>query len=87
MRVSKNKMLAEVLKETPTTGGLILSANDNLEKFQAKIVQVGPDVKHFEVGDIVRFNPNSVTIYDLDQGKSVFLREDQDIILRTNDKP
>ncbi|MEX0313424.1 MAG: co-chaperone GroES family protein [Allomuricauda sp.] len=76
MELLKNKILAEPLPEQKSEGGIILM-DSNLEKHQAKVVDIGPKVEHIKIGDTVRFNHNSAQYYD---GK-IILREDQDVIL------
>lgn len=81
MQLIGNRILAEVIpSEAKTDAGIILPDNLNLEKNRAEIVLTGPKVKHYTVGQVIQFNPNTAQ-YDTVRGSEcVFLREDQDVI-------
>ena len=76
----QNKILAEIIEQKPTEGGLLLMSAD-LAKYSAKVLAVGPDVEYTKIGDVIRYNPNTATDYDHEGKNCVFLREDQDCVI------
>jgi len=81
MKLIGNRILAEVIPaEEKTESGIIIPEKINLKKNRAEIVLVGPEVKHYKVGQIIIYNPQNA-IFDVVRGTDcVFLKENADII-------
>lgn len=74
-----NKVLAEILPlDTTTEGGILIVEKD---KREAKVLMKGPDVKHVNVGDIVRFYPHCGNELEYGNKKCIILKELTDIEL------
>lgn len=83
MQLIGKRILAEKLQQNNTTdAGIILSDSSNLNKHQAKVLQVGPDCTFVTVGDVLKYNANSAVHYPLNGKHCVFLREDQDVLFK-----
>lgn len=87
MKLIGNRILAEIIpSEAKTESGIILPEKLNLEKNRAEIVLTGPDVKHYTIGQVIQFNPNTAQYHTVRDSECVFLREDQDVILLVSER-
>jgi co-chaperonin GroES (HSP10) len=75
MKPIRNKVFAEILPPPQRESGIILRNNETLDKYRAKVIAVGPDVKYVKQGDVVRYNENEAVPYEENGKKFVFLRE------------
>ena len=74
MNLKQDRILIELQIETISPGGIILGSA-NLEKHQGKVLAIGPEVKHVQIDNNVRFDPNSSIDYEHEGKKCVFVRE------------
>ena len=75
MKPLSNKIYAKKLPIPLTPGGLIVTGQSRIDKYQAKVMFVGPDVKHVKVGNIIRYDQNSCEEYEHNGIDGVFLKE------------
>ena len=75
MKPIRNQIFAEIQEPKPTKSGLIL-LESNLEKYQAKVLAIGPKVEYIKVGDIVRYDRNNCRPYEHEGKKCVFFKEE-----------
>lgn len=76
MKVSKNKILAEVLEE-PQKSAIIVSENKRAY-VKARVLSVGEDVKSLETGDtIVVFNVYEAQILEYEGKKLIFVKDEE----------
>ena len=81
MQLLGNRILAEVIPtENKTESGIIIPERINLKKNRAEIVLVGPDVKYYQTGQVVFYNPSQADFMEVRGTDCVFLKEDRDII-------
>lgn len=88
MKLIGNKILAELIEDDNTTkSGIILQGDQNLNSRQAKVIIVGPNVKHFKVGDVLQYQKYAKDFMDLNDKKCVFLKEDEDVLFKVGSDP
>lgn len=75
MKPIKNRIFAEILPEPELKSGIIILNNENLNKYRAKVLAIGPEVKHVKIGDVVRYNENQSIAYEENGKKFIFLNE------------
>lgn len=80
MIIIGRRILAEIIPNETKVGSIHVPENVNLDNDRAEIVIIGDRVKHYKVGDIVKFNKNSAVFMEVRKTDCVFLREDQDIL-------
>lgn len=80
MKLLGNRILAEVIPlEEKTESGVIIPERINLKKNRAEIVLTGPKVKHYQLGQVVYYNPSEAEFMEVRGTDCVFLKEDRDI--------
>jgi chaperonin GroES len=75
MKILKNRVLAEIIKEE-VKNGIILST---LQKNKAKVLEVGIEAKFVKKGDLIQYHAGFGTPYTHEGKDCLFLVEDQDI--------
>lgn len=79
MKPIKKTILAEIIEDGPTKSGIILK-DFRLAQHKAKVLAIGPDVKHLKEGDTIKYDHNLVQNYEHEGKKCVWLSEDKGFI-------
>lgn len=79
MTPHKKWMLTHIIKLVEKPSQIIETTDENNKAHFAKVLQIGPQVKHTKPGDIIRYTHNLVSGLDLEiEGKNcLFLHEDK----------
>jgi co-chaperonin GroES (HSP10) len=74
MKILGNRLLAEIIiDDKKTAGGIILPSQ---QKFHAKVLIVGPKVKHLKIGDKISYFQGVGTTMEYDGKDCIFLEEE-----------
>lgn len=83
MKILKNRVLAEIIKEE-TKNGIILSTT---QKNKARVLEVGIETKFVKKGDLIQYHAGFGTPYTHEGKDCLFLIEDQEIEVIWEDNP
>ena len=75
IKPQRDLLLIEIKKQTKSTSGLVLD-NPDLILEQAKVLEVGPEVKTIKKGDIVLFKAWATDVVTIEDKEYVHLEED-----------
>ena len=81
MQLLQNRILAEIIEDDVTDSGIILS-KDRFKKHKARVLSVGPKVKHLKIGDAIQYDHNECQSYEIDGKNCVFIKENLGFIAR-----
>lgn len=82
MQLLQDKILAQIIEDDVTDTGILL-LKGRFKKHKARILAVGPKVKHLRAGDAIQYDHNEAQPYDELEGKDcIFITENKGFIAR-----